>query len=291
LTKPFTKIIRERFEYLVAASLFGAFKAMGVDRASALAGGLARRVGPRLRVSNVARRNLARAFPDWSDKRIEQVVAGVWENLGRVAAEFPHLEEIRTSRVVVKGVEHLHSLRDDGRNGVFISGHFGNWEVNGAVALREGLPLHLIYREANNPWVEQLYRKGRSAASGGQIPKGASGARQALDVLKNGGHLGMLVDQKMNDGIEVPFFGRPAMTATACAQFALKFNCPLVPARTRRLNGAHFEVTLFPPMELPDSGDRHADMLELMTRINRLFEDWATDTPEQWLWLHKRWKE
>ena len=101
----------------------------------------------------------------------------------------------------------------------------------------------------------------------------------------------MLVDQKLNDGIAVPFFGRDAMTAPALAQLALKYRCPVVPARLERLDGARFRLTFQPPMELPDTGDREADVFETMRRVNAIFEDWIRARPEQWLWLHRRWPD
>lgn len=286
------KHLRQRLEAAAAWAVWGLFKLLPVDAASGLAGGLARLVGPRLKVSGVARRNLARAFPAMTAAEIETVVAEVWGNLGRVAAEFPHLDWLTRNRVEVVGMDRLHGCRDDGRPGVFVSAHFGNWELGGAMGGREGLPITVVYRAANNPWIEDLYRKGRAAsAKGGQIAKGPEGARDIMRVLKGGGHIAMLVDQKMNDGIAVPFFGRDAMTAPAVARFAIKFGCPIVPVKVERLKGAHFRMTFYPPLDLPHSGDIHADMLAAMTDINALLEGWIRARPGQWLWLHRRWPD
>ncbi|MDA8232478.1 MAG: lauroyl acyltransferase [Magnetospirillum sp.] len=287
-----SRSLRWRIEALGARAVFGLFAMLPVDWASALGGLLARVVGPRLRVSEIARTNLRRAFPDMPASRVEAVVGEVWDNLGRVAGEFPHIHWLIRNRVEAVNLHHLHEMRDDGRPGIFISAHFGNWELGGAMACRENLPITLVYRAANNPGVETLYRRGRGAAAeGGQIPKGSPGARQAIEVLCRGGHLAMLVDQKMNDGIPVPFFGRDAMTAPAMARFALKYRCPVVPAKIERLKGAHFRMTFYPPIPLPDSGDAHRDTLEVMTRVNALIEEWVRACPGQWLWLHKRWPD
>jgi KDO2-lipid IV(A) lauroyltransferase len=110
-------------------------------------------------------------------------------------------------------------------------------------------------------------------------------------MLRRGAHLTMLADQKMNDGIPVPFFGRPAMTAPALAALALRFDCDLLPARVERLSGARFRLTVFPPLPLPRSGDHHADVATLMTRVNQTLERWVRDRPEQWFWLHRRWPD
>ena len=283
--------LRQRLEALGAQAIWGLFGLLPLDLASGLGGWLGRAIGPLLGVNRVARRNLMAAFPEKTDGEIKAIIAAMWDNIGRVAGEFPHLTRIAAERVELIGAENIDLLRDDGQAGIFISGHIGNWEVNGAVAALRGLPLHLVYRAANNPWVEDLYRKGRAEACHALIQKGPEGARQALIVLKKGGHLGMLVDQKMNDGIPIPFFGRDAMTAPAQAVFATKFKCPLVPARVERIKGAHFRVTVLPPMEFPHTADGHDDNRLLLIRINALLEEWIRERPDQWLWVHKRWPE
>jgi len=123
------------------------------------------------------------------------------------------------------------------------------------------------------------------------IPKGAVASRRALAALRRGGHLTLLVDQKLNDGIAVPFFGRPAMTAPALALLALHFDCAVLPARVERLRGAHFRLTIDPPLPLPKSGDRTADVAALMAEVNRTLETWIRRRPEQWFWLHSRWPD
>ena len=279
-----------------AAGTFGVymfFRVLPLDWASALGGFLARAIGPRVRLSERARRNLRNTFPDMSKAEMERIIAGMWDNLGRVAAEFPHLSEIDVysgdGRVVVEGGEYVDQLRDDGEAGIFYSAHIGNWEILALGATQRGLPLDRVYREANNRLVEWLYRNGRAAVEGALIPKGPQGVRQLINAFRSGSHLAMLVDQKMNDGIAVPFFGRPAMTAPALAELALRHNCPVVAARVTRLKGAHFKMTALPPVRFEKTGDHQADVLAAMTLINEQVEQWVRDTPEQWLWLHNRW--
>ncbi|KIL97566.1 Lipid A biosynthesis lauroyl acyltransferase [Paramagnetospirillum magnetotacticum MS-1] len=286
------KELRQRLEALGARAIWALFAALPLDAASGLGGWLGRSIGPLLGgVNRTARKNLKSAFPEKSDAEIKAIIRAMWDNIGRVAGEFPHLHQIATQRVELVGTEYIDLLRDDGRPGIFISGHVGNWEINGAVAALHGLPLHLVYRAANNPYVEELYRKGRASVATTMIQKGPEGARQALITLKKGGHLGMLVDQKMNDGVPVPFFGRDAMTAPAQAAFATKFKCPLVPARVERLGGAHFRVTVYAPMDFPHTSDNHEDNRLLLVRINALLEEWIRERPDQWLWVHRRWPE
>ena len=272
-----------------------AFGTLPIDRASALGGWLGRTIGPRLRVTRVAERNLGRAFPERSADDIAAIVRGMWANLGRVAAEYPHLGGIDVyaddGRVEVVGAENVDLLRDDGTGGIFFQAHLGNWEIASLAAKQRGVPITHIYRAANNAFVEPILRRLRAPVGGTHHAKGAEGAKALIAALRRGEHLGMAVDQKLNDGIAVPFFGRAAMTAPALARLALKFGCPVVPVRVERLEGARFRLTVYPPMELPDSGDRQADVAETMRRVNALLEEWIRARPEQWLWLHNRWPD
>jgi Kdo2-lipid IVA lauroyltransferase/acyltransferase len=286
----------DRLEGWGAALSFGAFGLLPFERASALGGALARRIGPSLGISERARRNLRRAFPQLSEIAIESIVIEMWDNLGRVAAEYPHLREIRVfqpgGRVETHGFEHMDRAVAAGRRMIIFSGHIANWEIGllAAVQYQYGISVAQIYRAANNPLVDRMITRFRGDA-GELIPKGAVAARRAIAMLRRGGHLTMMADQKMNDGIAVPFFGRPAMTSSALASLALRFECDVLPARVERLAGAHFRLTVFPPLPLPRSGDHHADVAALMARVNETLEAWIRDRPEQWFWLHRRWPD
>lgn len=278
-----------------AVFAFTLFRILPLSAASAVGGAVARWLGPHLSVSRRAVRNLSKAFPDKSDAEISAIVYGMWDNLGRTAAEYPHLGRIDIydpdGPVEVVGREHVDLLRDDEAPGIFFSGHIANWEIISLGATQRGVPLDRIYRAPNNRLVEWLFQYGRSAVDGALVPKGSQGARLLLKSMRDGKHLGMLVDQKMNDGIPVPFFGRDAMTAPALGELAIRYRCPVVPARVERLGGARFRLTVLPPMELPDSGDRRADVTALMAQVNSQIEAWIRETPEQWLWLHNRWAD
>ena len=274
--------------------IFGLFRLVPIDPASAAGGAIARTIGPRLRISRRARKNLRAAFPEKDDAEINRIVRGMWENFGRVFAEYPHLANLdlyNGDRVEVIGAENIDLLRDDGAPGIFFSAHLGNWEVCSLSAAQRGCEITQIYRPVNNRIADHLLRYARRTATKTMLPKGRQAARGALELLRGGGHLALLVDQKMNEGLPIPFFGRDAMTAPALAALALKFRCPVIPARCERLKGARFRMWLYPPMALPDTGATQADVVETMTRVNRIIEGWIRDHPEQWLWLHRRWPD
>jgi len=268
------------------------FRCLPVERASNFGAWLGRSIGPRLGITSRARRNLRIAFPEISEAEREEIVLGMWDNLGRVAGEYCHLKEITapaSGRVLSVGFEHAEPLRRREAAGITVSGHLANWEILPVVAAREGHRFTSIVREPNNPLVRRALSSLRGVSGGNRAPKGAEGARQAIRVLKAGETLGLLVDQKMNDGIAVPFFGQPAMTAPAVAQLALRFGCPVYPVRIERLGPARFRMTCYPALSLPDSGDRQADVQQIMETINTLLETWIRARPAEWLWLHRRW--
>ena len=291
---------RYRVEACGAALFFAAMRMLPVDVASALGGAVARRVGPHLGISKRARYNLKAAMPVRSAADVERVVRGMWDNLGRVAAEYPHLRQIEVfptgvsrksvGRVATAGIEHLDRAIAAGQKVIIFGGHLGNWEIAALAAGQYGIDVAQIYRAANNPLVDRMIARFRGTGSE-FIPKGAVASRRALAALRRGGHLTLLVDQKLNDGIPVPFFGRPAMTAPALALLALHFNCAVLPARVERLQGARFRLTIQPPLALPRSGNRTADVAALMSAVNQTLESWISEHPEQWFWLHRRWPD
>jgi KDO2-lipid IV(A) lauroyltransferase len=265
---------------------------LSVDAASNLGGFLGRHIGPRLPVSARARRNLRLVFPEKSAAEMEHILRGMWDNLGRVAAEYPHIGEIsapESGRIDWVDSAPVRAMRDEKRAGVLVSAHLGNWEVMPAAALRRGLDMTIIVREPNNPFVRPIIERLRSVAGGVRAAKGAPGAKAAFYALRQGRVLGLLCDQKMNEGISVPFFGIEAMTPTAPAQLALRLGCPLVPVRIERLGPARFRLSSFEALEPPGSGDRETDAVAIMAAFNEILEDWIRDKPEQWLWLHRRW--
>lgn len=274
--------------------LFIAVRRLPLDQASAIGGWLGRHFGPMLPRTRIARLNLKRAFPEKSSTEIDAIIRGMWDNIGRFALEYPHLDQFCAidggDRISVVGMEYVDAAREGGAAGIFFSGHLANWELMGLCAAARGVPVNLIYRAPNNPYLAWLYDLRRSGEAE-MLPKGSEGARRALFLLRRGAHLGLLVDQKMNDGIPVPFFGRDAMTAPALAQLALRYGCPVFAARTERLGGAHFRITVLPPLTFQDTGDRRADEARAMREVNALLEAWIRERPEQWLWIHRRWPD
>lgn len=294
-TRPITR--QMHLEAAFVRGLLAIFRRIGPVRASNLGGFLCRMVGPCLPVSRIADANLRMAMPELDATMRRRVIRDMWDNIGRNAGEFPHLATLPRNPDSgpgwdVVGEEYLTAQAGRGGPTIFVSGHIGNWEMLPPAVARYGLPFSSFYRAPNNPLVDRILCDLRNAAMGQPVPlfaKGAKGARSALGHILKGGHLGMLVDQKMNDGVAARFFGLPAMTAGAMAAMAIKLRCPVIPGYVERLGPARLRIHVHPPLDLPDSGNRAQDQ----TDLTQMFNDWIEGTirqhPGSWLWLHRRW--
>lgn len=287
-----TPSFRHRLEALGLRLLLGGLGCLPVRCCSAFGGLLGRSIGPLLGINKKADQNLRLVMPELDRDARQRIIREMWENLGQVIFEYPHLREIADPAkdyITVEGMEHLQAMRDQGKALICVGAHMGNWEILPMTAALRGFPQTVIVRTPNNPQVAEVIDRIRESTGNKTAPKGAPGARASVKVIKEKGSLGLLADQKMNDGLEVPFFGQPAMTPTAPAQLALGGRAAIMPVQCKRLGPARFKLICHPPLELPDTGDRQADIREGMTRLNKLYEDWIREEPGSWLWLHRRW--
>lgn len=287
---------QHRIEAAAAKLALRLLRHMDPARASNLGGAVARTLGPLLPVSRVADANLRLAMPELDAAARRRIVRGVWDNLGRTVTEFPHLPKLRRNESgpgwEIVNEDILQDVARQGGPAIFFSGHIGNWELLLPAAASFGMRVSGIYRPAKNPLVDSMISALRRDALEMEVPmfpKGAAGGRAALAHVARGGFLAILIDQKLNDGIAVDFFGRPAMTAPALASMALRFRCPVIPAHCQRIGPARLRFIPEPPLALPDTGDRAADIATLTRAVNATLERWIRARPESWLWLHRRW--
>ncbi|MDI2112764.1 lysophospholipid acyltransferase family protein [Commensalibacter nepenthis] len=288
------------YEYILAKGCLSLLRSLSPEKASNIGGVICRLIGMKLPVSKVADKNLQLAMPYLTFIERKKIIAGAWENLGRTVAEFPHLARLKqnTSEGAgweVVGGEYLTEQSAKTGAVLFVSGHIGNWEMLPLGVAKYGMPFSSFFRAASNPYVNQLILNLRDEAMGQKIPmfaKGSKGARQALKHLLQGHRLGVLSDQKMNDGVEVQFFGRPAMTSSAVASLALKLQCPIIPGYVQRLGPARLRIIVEPPIDYSQYAENNLDNIHRLTQvINDKIERWVKQNPEQWLWLHRRWSK
>ncbi len=285
-----------RLEAFAARTLLLLFRALGPVRASNVGGAVARMIGPRLPVTRVAEINLRLALPELDAAGRRRVIRGAWDNLGRTMGEFPHIAKLRENASgpgwEVVGRDIVLAVAARGGPAIFFSGHIGNWEMLPAACASYGLPFSSMYRAATNPAVDELVTRLRQEAVGAPVPmfaKGAAGAKAAMGHLRSAGYLGLLMDQKLNDGVAATLFGHTAMTAPAMAALAIHFRCPAIPGVVQRIGPARFRITCEPPLAFPDTGNRRADTLAMTQAMNDTMERWIRARPESWLWMHRRW--
>lgn len=279
-----------RVEAAASGALWGWAARQPVERASDAYGRVARRLGPRLaRVHARGRENIAAAMPDLPEAEREAALLAEWENLGRTAAEYPHLETLH-ERTEIVGQDRLGAVAQGGQ-AVFVSGHFANWELMAAVLHRQGVKTAVVYRAANNPLVDTRVLGYRAASmSRVLIPKGKRGGRDLLGAIKDGLSPCLLTDQRLSDGVLADLLDRPALTAPAPARLALRADLPVIPLQIIRRPGVRFTLTVHEPLATPRTGDMAADTLALTQAINDRLSDFIREQPSQWLWFHRRWK-
>ncbi|MFN3834503.1 MAG: lysophospholipid acyltransferase family protein [Glycocaulis sp.] len=291
--KPALQNLSWRAESALFNGYEGLMRALGLERASDTGAAVMGRIGPKLSPHRIARRNMELIFPDASAREIDGLLTAMWDNLGRVAGEIPHLGKLdltgKGEHVRVEGLDILRAIQREERPILLFGGHFANWEVLVGTVATQVPGCCLVYRHVNNPHIDAKLRA-RRAAMGGSIfaPKGDAGARIILKSMQETRPVAMMVDQKMNDGIEAPFFGLPAMCASGGARMALRHDAAMIPMSIARTQGPNFVVRIHEPLAKPQAVERNAAVTEIMTAMNRFIEARILATPAQWFWVHRR---
>jgi Kdo2-lipid IVA lauroyltransferase/acyltransferase len=272
---------------------WGPFSAMSPEAASNAGAALLRRLGPLSKAHRTAMRNLRLAFPDWSRDKVEETALASWETLGRISGELPHLGAMspagNSGRIQVLNGERLDAVRESGKPAVFVAAHLGNWEVSSMTVSTRPVDVQMTYRAANNPYIDRRIARARlSYGTQGMTPKGV-GARELFRALSRGQSIGLMNDQKFNEGIPATFFGHPAMTAPGPTRLAMRFKAPIIAVSARRTGPARYTVSVEEPFTPSDLGEGEDAVAASVQRITSLFEARIREAPEQWFWMHNRW--
>lgn len=287
IEKIFTRCILDPLKALPIFLLYGVARLLPIDLSSSLFGNLAKLLGPLLKVTQRGRENLRLAFPEKTEEDIEQLLKKVWYSLGQIAGEFPHVRRIAQNgrRTQTINLPILEKAMKSNRPVLLMAGHLGNWEIPHYVIVKNKFPVALISRPPNSFFVKKLFDWTREHPLVTIFFKGTEGSRKMMQHLKNKGSLGILFDQRLSDGTPLTFFGHPALTALGPAKLAKKYNALVLPVQVERLhNKSRFRVTFHEPIDTKGSPE------EIMTQCNDHLETWIRKNPEQWLWLHKRWR-
>ena len=265
-----------------------------------LFGRIARSIGPMMREQKIGRANLTAAFPEKSAEEIEAILAGVWDNLGRVGAEFAHLDHIwehdparpEDSRIEIdeRSYELFTQLRLDGKPALIFASHLANWELPALAAVAHGLDAAILYRRPNIASADRIIQEMRALKMGTLIPAGRDAPLKLAEALRNGQHVGMLVDQYLTNGVDVTFFGRKTKANPLLARLLRQIECPIHGVRIIRLPGYRFRAELSEEVKPVRDAAGQIDVQGTMQAVTSVIEGWIREYPDQWLWLHRRWR-
>ena len=252
-----------------------------------------RRIGPHLDKTRKFRRNLTLAFPDRSPAEIEALVRDNWGNVGATLAEFSFLPAMahgkHTGRLEIINHGNSEVYRKGGKPAIFVGAHLSNWEIPPVAGIQLGIPMSIFYTPLQNPWLDRMLYKARADIGFNLVPR-AGGIRTVVKEIGKGHSIGLIVDQRVDSGEPVPFFRHDMLTSTTPATLALRYDCDLIPIRVERTGAARFRVTFYPPITPPVGvADRHRKTLIMTCEINKLFEEWITEQPHEWLCSKRRW--
>ena len=285
----------------LAVAMLRMIRATNRKHMANFAGGFMRTLGPRLKEHRIGRDNLVAAFPDKSPAEIEAILRGVWDNLGRVAAEFAHIDRLQmfdpdpleTGDIIYsKEVDaRFRRLRCDGKPALVFAAHLANWELPALIAAKYRLDATVLYRRPNIGAVSDAIIKLRKGSMGNLVPTGLDAPFKLVRVLEAGGHVAMLVDQHYVNGVDVTFFGRRCKANPFIARLARHIECPIHGTRIIRLPDQHrFRVDLSEAIEPRRDDAGKIDIAGTMQAITSVVEGWIREHPEQWLWVHRRWR-
>jgi Kdo2-lipid IVA lauroyltransferase/acyltransferase len=299
LKRPF-----ERVAGWFTVAMLSILRRVNRRRMANVLGRLMRLIGPWLPEHKIGRENLRAAFPDKSPEEIETILAGVWDNLGRVAAEFAHIDRIvihdpeRPERASDPDVTcdettyaRLRLLYDVTKPNLIFAAHLANWEIPALAPHSFGYKTSILYRRPNIGGASDVIVAMRARCMGNMVASGLDAPLKLGRALENGENVALLVDQHTTQGVDVMFFGRRAKANPLIAQLARLTGAPIRGARVWRLpDGNHFRAELTDEISPVRDTEGRIDLQATMQAITSVIEGWVREHPEQWLWLHRRWR-
>ena len=285
------KIVKYFLEFFFIVILFIIFKILGFKLASNIGGYIGKKIGPLFRSKQTILTNIKNALPSTNKADLELIIQSMWENYGRILAEYVFLKDFRKEKLndylEIEGKEHLNKVRDSNEQVVFISGHFNNFELMAMQIEKSGINLAAIYRPLNNIFLNKIMEKIRTKyICKNQIKKGRRGTRELLKSFNNKNSIALMIDQRVSEGEKSNFFGQDAFTTTIPAQLVKKFGCKIVPIHIERYNNFYFKMKV----EEPINYNKDSTIDEITLSLNKLLENMILKNPSQWIWSHDRWK-
>lgn len=297
--KKIIKEIRYIIEYILVQIFILIFKIIGFEKSTKLSIFLVKIVGRIISVHNLAKNNIKQSLKKLSDQEINNILSKMWENLGKIITEYYFINQKSTKEfnqivnIDEKSKKNLQKLKRSKKGAILFSAHYGNWEVGIKYLVLNNLKCKSLYRPLNNKYVDQLLSIDKRVGIE-MVGKGAKGSKEIMKSLKNNEIIIIMADQRVGDGIKVPFFGRRALTSPSFAKLSLRYKIPLIPIRIIRKGGDYkFQMEISDPIEIPKDKELTMDkkIYKITREINKILEKWIKQYPEQWFWVHNRWKK
>jgi Kdo2-lipid IVA lauroyltransferase/acyltransferase len=295
-----TKPVGEAAVGALTIALLRATRYFDPIKTANLFGRILRHIGPMTREQKIGRANLTAAFPEKSPEEIETILAGVWDNLGRLGAEFAHLDHVwehdpahpEDSRIEIETRTHelFAQLRLDDKPALIFFCHLGNWELPAVAAVAHGLDAAILFRRPNSASANRIIEELRAVKMGTLIPAGRDAPFKLAEALQNGQHVALQVDQWFTNGVDVTFFGRKTKANPTLARLLRQIECPIHGVRIIRLPGHRFRAELSEEIQPVRDASGQIDVQGTMQAITSVVEGWVREYPDQWLWLHRRWR-
>lgn len=279
-------------------ALLKSMKAFGVERGSNFAGKTIAPLLYKLLSHKTARENLTIAFPNISSLERENIIQGMLDNLCRTVFEYANMDELwdydeanpNLGRIETDAIPVFEQLRNDGKPALIFSAHLGNFELPAVAAAAHGLDATALYRIPNNPYIAKVLGRIRGKTMGKMVASGRSGVVELARALQAGSHVGMLIDQRLTKGVKVQFFGREVTANPTIARLARQIDCPIHGVRVIRKSGCSFKIEMTEEIHLPRDFEGKIDIQASMQLLTTIIEGWVREHPEQWLWLHRRFR-
>ena len=285
------KYIKYFLQFLLAIISFIIFRILGPNLSSSLSGKIFEFVGPFFRSKELINSNIRRAIPTIEEVRLNKISKLMWNNYGRVFAEYIFIKDFRkgklSNNIKVNGKEILDKIINSNQQVVFVSGHLSNFELMAMYLEKSGIKLSAIYRPLNNIFLNQIMERIRKKyICTMQIKKGIGGLKKLINLNKKNYSTALMIDQRVSEGILSSFFNKKALTTTIPAQLVKKYNIPVVPIYIERSKDTKFEITINEPLYFSES----TSIQDITDKLNKILENMIIKKPEQWIWSHNRWK-
>ena len=285
------KIIKYFLQFIIVIISFIIFRFIGPNLSSNLSGKIFEFIGPLFRSKKIIYANIKRGMPNINSENLEKITKLMWNNYGRVFAEYMFIKDFRygklAQKVYIEGQEILDEIKKSNRQVIFISGHFGNFELMAMHLEKNGIKLSAIYRPLNNIFLNRIMEGIRKKyICKHQIKKGIGGLKKLIALKENNFSTALMIDQRVSEGILSNFFNQDALTTTLPAQLVKKFNISIVPVYIERIDGLNFKIIINNPLNF----SKQSSIQNITDKLNQILEKMILKKPEQWIWSHNRWK-